>query len=126
MTGIHRFRNSAFPGVAVSFPGKPGKQRIQMIGERLPVALTERRRTLGLYAAGAQGIHEIPHDQPLFYAIRRIKLTAGIEHMPTLLYHFCRQRDVAGDNKISRVDPFDDLVVSDIEPGRHLEHPDVG
>lgn len=41
------------------------QQTIQLVCKSLPVALVQRRRTAGLYAATAQLVHKVAHTQAL-------------------------------------------------------------
>jgi hypothetical protein len=40
--------------------------------------------------------------------------------MPCFFDHFCRQWDVAGNDKVTRLESFYNLIVSNIKTGTHL------
>ena len=71
---------------------------IQFIGELLTVALIECRRSAGLHAAGAHGIHEIAHVQTLFNGFSGVAFAARIKRDAAFLDHFRCQRDIGGDH----------------------------
>ena len=48
----------------------PGQQLVQVIGERLPVALAQRGRPPGVHSARPQRVHEVAHVEALTDGVR--------------------------------------------------------
>src|SRR5262249_19145012 len=62
-----------------------GKQPVELIGEHLTLALTQRGRAARIDAAAAQLIQEIADRQALANVLARIQLATGIQRKPAFL-----------------------------------------
>ena len=89
-----------------------------MARERIAIRLAERRRPSADVAARAHRIHEIAQRQNTADRVGRIALAPRAERIGALGDDFGGQRDVGGDDQISRPDVLDDLPVGDVEAER--------
>ena len=87
-----------------------------MVGKRFLFTFAQWRRAAGVDAAGTQGIHKVSHVQARFYIVGRVEFSTRAECQAAFFDHFRRQGDVAGDDQVAGVKPFDDFIVGDVEP----------
>jgi len=86
-----------------------------VVGEALPVALVERRRTAEDIPGGPQLLHEIAHGQALTNIVFRVQLSSRVESVSSTADHLGGQGYVGGDHEVAGLDLLHDLMVGDVE-----------
>lgn len=98
-----------------------GQEPVQAVGKGLPILFAQGWRAAGVDAAGAEGIHEIPHAQAGVDVLGGVEFAAGVQGMGTPFDDPGGQGDVAGYDQVAGVEPFYDLIVGHIRSSRYLE-----
>jgi len=102
-----------------------GQYPVEVIGKSLAVGLVQRRRAACIDAAATQGIQKIPDVQTGFYIIGGIPFSARAEGLTAFFNHIIGQGYITGYHQVAVLDPFNDLVIGDVEPGSDLDRADV-
>src|SRR5207302_5265977 len=102
------------------------QETIEVVGEALPVALVERRRTAEDVAGGSQLLHEIAHGQTLTNIVFRVELPSRVERVSPACDHLRGQGYVGGDHEVAGLDLLHDLMVGDVEALGHAHALDEG
>ena len=96
-----------------------------MPGEHAAFGLAHRWWAAGLYAAGAQVVHEVAHVEQRADVGGGIPFAAMAEHVAAFLDDLGGERQVAGDDEVAGAHAFDDLVVGHVEAGGNLHAADI-
>ena len=96
-----------------------------MVGEFVAVALAQVRWPAGLDTTGTLGVHKVPYIQSRAEILLGVKLAARVEGQAALADDFRRQGNIGGDDEIAGVEPFDDLVVGNVETVIDLQYRDM-
>src|SRR6267143_3373685 len=92
----------------------PGEEAIELVGEALAVGVVERRGAAGALPRPAQLVQVVAQRQALLDVLRRIELPARIERVPALGDHVRSERNVGGDDEITRRQLAHDMAIRDI------------
>ncbi len=94
---------------------------IQLVGKLLAITLAQCRRPAGFNTTGAKCIHEVTHVQPCPNIVFCEQFTARTQRSSTFFNHFGGQRNIAGDNQVSGLGSFNNLIVCHIKAGGDLQ-----
>src|SRR5882762_1422366 len=78
------------------------EEAVELVGEALAVRVVERRGAAGPLSRPAQLVQVVAQRQTLLNVLRRIELPARIERVPALGDHVRSERNVGGDDEVTR------------------------
>src|ERR1700678_2458141 len=82
---------------------------IKVACEGIAIRLGKRRRSAAHIAAGAHGVHEVPHGEHSANGIRGVALSPGVERLAALGDNLSGEWNVCRDNQVSRRHALDDF-----------------
>src|SRR6267143_3773955 len=103
----------------------PGEEAIELVREALAVGVVERRRAAGALPRPAQLVQVVAQRQALLDVLRRIELPARIERVGALGDHVRSERNVGGDDEITRRQLAHDMAIRYVDASRHLQGADI-
>src|SRR5262249_53604127 len=104
----------------------PRQKMVEMIREKLPGVLGERRGTGDEVAARAQLLHKVPYGETLAHIVLRVQLSSRVERVGSARDHLGGQGYVGRDHEIPGPHLLDDPVIGHVEALPNLDTPDEG
>src|ERR1044071_4272042 len=93
----------------------PGKEAVELVGEKVPVALSERRGAAEERAGRAKVVHQVAYGEALADIVLGIQLPSRVEGMPSTSDDLGGEGNIGGDHQISRLELLHDAVIGHVE-----------
>ncbi len=95
---------------------------VEVAGEGVAIRLAQRRWPVAHLSARTHRVHEVAQVENAADGVGRVTFAARIQGLSTLGNDFGCQRNVGGDDEVTRTRALHDLVVGHVEARRHLQH----
>src|SRR5206468_9401653 len=82
----------------VSMVTSPGKEAVELVGEKVPVALSERRGAAEKRAGRAKVVHQVAYGEALADIVLGIQLPSRVEGMPSTSDDLGGEGNIGGDH----------------------------